>query len=144
ILIHSNTSTPVSTESSVSAQPRLSLVSETAQSLRAPAATAYVDGVAGVKPGSTTLEGFYHWEKNLPQRAYLNQPLPNGKIDTLTWGRYGTEVRKMAAHLQAIGVGKGDSVAIFSRNTAYYQVASLAINLAGGVSVPLHAEMQPH
>lgn len=124
------------------------------QDVRQSTATDYSKGLTPVKPNSTTLECFYHWEKQIPEKLYLSQPLPSSpkgeghnasvqaKTDNITWGRFSNDVRKMAAHLQSLGLEKGSSVAIFSRNTAYYQEASLAINLAGYVSVPLHAEMQ--
>ena len=44
----------------------------------------------------------------------------------------------MAAHLQSIGVQRGDRVALLSKNTAHWLMTDWAIWIAGGVSVPLY------
>ncbi|HCK94095.1 MAG TPA: hypothetical protein DHW71_13955 [Gammaproteobacteria bacterium] len=111
--------------------------------IRSASSTNHLEALDMSKPNATTLDGLYHWEKQVPNRVYMNQPLPNGKVDQLTWGQFAQDVRKIAQHLNDLGLEKGSSVAIFSRNTAYFQIASMAINHAGMVSVPLHAEMKP-
>jgi long-chain acyl-CoA synthetase len=51
--------------------------------------------------------------------------------------------RRMAAHLQGLGLQPGDRVAIFSKNTAHWLMSDFAIWLAGGVSVPLYPTLTP-
>jgi long-chain acyl-CoA synthetase len=55
-----------------------------------------------------------------------------------TWREVLDQSRRMAAHLQGLGLRPGDHVAIFSKNTAHWLMSDFAIWLAGGVSVPLY------
>ena len=46
----------------------------------------------------------------------------------------------MAAHLQCLGLRPGSRIALFSKNTAHWLMADLAIWMAGYVSVPLYPD----
>jgi long-chain acyl-CoA synthetase len=84
------------------------------------------------------LERFYHWEKIQPSKICYTQPLGGGKIQEITWGEAGNQVRRMAAYLKSCGIKKGDHVAILSKNCAHWIMSDIAIWMAGGVSVPLY------
>jgi long-chain acyl-CoA synthetase len=55
-----------------------------------------------------------------------------------TWREVMDQTRRMAAHLQSLGLKPGDKVALLSKNTAHWLMSDFAIWLAGGVSVPLY------
>src|SRR5512142_1496913 len=55
-----------------------------------------------------------------------------------TFAQLHDEVRRAAAAMIALGVGRGDRVAIWSPNTWHWVVACLAIHHAGAVMVPLN------
>jgi long-chain acyl-CoA synthetase len=48
------------------------------------------------------------------------------------------QTRRMAAHLQSLGLKPGDKVALLSKNTAHWLMSDFAIWMAGCVSVPLY------
>src|SRR5271168_4612283 len=57
---------------------------------------------------------------------------------TLTFAELREEVRRAAAAMIALGVARGDRVAIWSPNTWHWVVACLAVHHAGAVMVPLN------
>ena len=96
-----------------------------------------------VTPQMLALERLYHWEKNTPDRVALTQPMGNGLQQDLTWAQVATQVRSMAAHLQAQGWEPGSKVALLSKNCAWWLMTDLAIWMAGYVSVPLYPTLAP-
>jgi len=84
------------------------------------------------------LQRLYHWERSAPERAVLTQPMGGGVVRDFTWRQLMDQTRRMAAHLQSLGIAPGDRVAILSKNTAWWLMADFAIWMAGGVSVPLY------
>jgi long-subunit acyl-CoA synthetase (AMP-forming) len=83
------------------------------------------------------LDYAYHWEKVLPDRIYLTQPLGGGQVQTYTWKEAMDQVRRMAAHLESLDLPANSNIAIFSKNAAHWIMADLAIWMAGHVSVTL-------
>jgi long-subunit acyl-CoA synthetase (AMP-forming) len=61
-----------------------------------------------------------------------------GVIRTYTFAQAMDEVRRMAAHLHSLNLPRASRVAIFSKNTAWWFLADLAIWMAGHVSVPIY------
>ena len=55
----------------------------------------------------------------------------------VTYGVLAERTGRLAVHLQAIGVGPGDRVAVFLPNSVAWVEACLAIVRAGGVAVPI-------
>ncbi|MGB7739621.1 MAG: AMP-binding protein [Steroidobacteraceae bacterium] len=96
-----------------------------------------------VADDALALQRLYYWEKTAPDRVALTQPLGGGVVRDYTWREVLDQSRRMAAHLQAIGLQRGDRVAILSKNTAYWLMSDFAIWLAGGVSVPLFPTLAP-
>ncbi|QPF76191.1 AMP-binding protein [Roseateles sp. DAIF2] len=91
---------------------------------------------------SLALQRFYHWEREAPTRLTFTQPMGGGVVKELRWSEVADQVRRMAAHLQAMGRERGwepgAKVAILSKNCAWWLMSDLAIWLAGYVSVPLY------
>jgi long-chain acyl-CoA synthetase len=66
--------------------------------------------------------------------------LPDGtlQIQHYTWRQLMDQSRRMAAHLQSLGLPRGSNIALLSKNCAHWLMADFAIWLAGHVSVPLY------
>ena len=91
-----------------------------------------------VSADTLALQRLYHWEKTTPERVLFTQPLGGGQVATYTWRQVMDQVRRMAAHLQSLGLQPGDKIALLSKNTAHWMMADWAIWLGGFVSVPLY------
>jgi long-chain acyl-CoA synthetase len=91
---------------------------------------------------STIIDKFCAFEQSQPDQLFLSEPV-NGTHKNFTWAEAGQQVRKMAAALNAMGLGKDDKVAILSKNCAHWIMADLAIAFAGCVSVPMYPNMTP-
>jgi acyl-CoA synthetase (AMP-forming)/AMP-acid ligase II len=63
--------------------------------------------------------------------------------ETMTHGQLAAHVDRLAAALQARGLGKGDVVAVFSPNTIWYPVVFHGIAAAGCVVTPVNALYTP-
>jgi long-chain acyl-CoA synthetase len=96
-----------------------------------------------VADDALALQRLYHWEKTAPDRVAFTQPLGGGVVRDYTWREVLDESRRMAAHLQGLGLQHGDRVAILSKNTAHWMMSDYAIWLAGCVSVPLYPTLAP-
>jgi long-chain acyl-CoA synthetase len=91
-----------------------------------------------VSPDTLALQRLYHWESTIGDRMVFTQPLGGGQVVTYTWRQTMDQVRRMAAHLQTLGLKPGDTVAMLAKNTAHWLMADFAIWMAGYVSVPLY------
>ncbi len=90
-----------------------------------------------------TLHRAYHWESTRPDRVWLTQPTGGGPVRELTWAQAMDEARRMAAHLKALDFPPASNIALFSKNSAWWILADLAIWMAGHVSVPLYPTLAP-
>ena len=78
------------------------------------------------------------------ERAQGNNPTQilkyysDGSWRGLTWKQVGDRVRDIAAGLIALGVQKGDRVALMSGTRMEWTISDLAILSAGGVTVPVY------
>jgi long-chain acyl-CoA synthetase len=91
-----------------------------------------------ISADALALQRLYHWEKTTPNRMVFTQPLGQGKVVEYTWAETMDQVRRMAAHLQSLGLKPGDKVGLLSKNTAHWLMTDFAIWMAGLVSVPLY------
>jgi long-chain acyl-CoA synthetase len=89
------------------------------------------------------LQRLYHWERTAANQVALTQPMGNAVVRDYAWGEVLDQSRRMAAHLQSLGLRRGDHIAIFSKNTAHWLMSDFAILLAGGVSIPLYPTLAP-
>jgi len=92
---------------------------------------------------SLALQRLYHWEKTAPNHIVFTQPYEGaakagGQVRTWTWKQAVDETRRMAAHLQSLGLPPGSKIALISKNTAHWMMTDWAIWMAGFVSVPLY------
>ena len=72
-----------------------------------------------------------------PDRAFLTQPLGGGAVADYSWGQVVDQSRRMAAHLQSLGLQPGARVAILSKNCAHFFMAELAIWMGGYTTVAI-------
>lgn len=95
-------------------------------------------------PGSKglALDHAYHWEDTHPDRVYLTQPVGGGQVETFTWKQTLDQVRRMASYLRSLDLPANSNLAIFSKNTAHWIMADLAIWMAGHASVTLFPELR--
>lgn len=84
------------------------------------------------------LESFYATAARQADRVWMTQPMGNGRVDEISWARALDEARRMAAHLQSLGLPEGSCVAMISKNCAQFLMADLAIWMAGYTSVALY------
>ena len=86
----------------------------------------------------TQLDCVYEFEKTRAGELWLTQPMGGGVVKTFTWAQAMDETRRMAAHLRSLGLPAGSRIALFSKNSAWWFLADLAIWMAGHVTVPLY------
>ncbi|MEI6028146.1 MAG: AMP-binding protein [Betaproteobacteria bacterium] len=96
-----------------------------------------------IAPDKLALQRLYHWETTAASRIVLSQPMGGGVVRDFTWRELMDQSRRMAAHLQSVGIQPGDRVALMSKNTAHWLMSDFAIWMAGGVSVPLYPTLAP-
>lgn len=89
---------------------------------------------------SSPLNQFLKWEKEIPERLFLRQPVL-GKWKTWTYKQAGDEIRRIATGIQATAIPDKSNIAILSKNCAHWVMADLAIMMCGHVSVPLYATL---
>jgi long-chain acyl-CoA synthetase len=97
-----------------------------------------------VSPDKLALQRLYHWEKTTPDRMVFTQPIGGGQVKEYTWKQALDETRRMAAHLQTLGLEPGARIALLAKNSAHWMMADWAIWMAGFVSVPLYPTLAAH
>ena len=75
--------------------------------------------------------------KRYPDKLALRQPGKEG-VRTWTWSQYLETAEQIAAGLRALGVGKGDHVAICSETRAEFYLVDLGILTNGSVAAALY------
>ncbi|MFO1294777.1 MAG: AMP-binding protein [Rubrivivax sp.] len=83
------------------------------------------------------LEYVLDHEAEHPDRVFLTQPVGGGRSVDYSWRQTLDEARRMAAHLQELGLPRGAKVAILSKNCAHFFIAELAIWLGGYATVAI-------
>lgn len=87
---------------------------------------------------STQLDKVQEFEKKYADEVWLTQPLGKGEVQTFTYAQAVDEARRMAAHLKTLDLPEKSNIALFSKNTAWWLLADLAIWMAGHVTIPLY------
>jgi len=77
------------------------------------------------------------WATKTPDRIYLRQPV-NRVYREKTWAQAHDEVLRLAAAFHALGLKKGDVVAILGKNTSEWFIADFAIAAAGMIPAPIY------
>ncbi|MGQ0621655.1 MAG: AMP-binding protein [Panacagrimonas sp.] len=90
----------------------------------------------------TPVEMLLKWSRERGDAIWLVQPV-KGETRTWTWKQVESQARAMAGALLAMGLKRGDRVAISGRNTAHWFLADCACGLAGLVSVGLYPKQAP-
>jgi long-chain acyl-CoA synthetase len=85
----------------------------------------------------TIIDKFCEFESSRANKLFLAEPVKS-VYQNFTWQQAGEQVRRMAAALKQMGLGKNDKVAILSKNCAHWIMTDLAISMAGCISVPLY------
>jgi len=91
----------------------------------------------------TILDYAQKWEAETPDRLWLTQPMGGGQIRTFTWKQGLDEARRMAAHLKTLGLPEKSQIALFSKNSAWWILADLAIAMSGHITVPIYPTLTP-
>ena len=77
-----------------------------------------------------------------PERLALRQPGKTG-VQTWTWSQYLQAAEEIAAGLHALGIGRGDHVAICSETRAEFYLADQGILMNGSVAAALYPSYPP-
>lgn len=91
----------------------------------------------------TQLEALHDHEAKRRDEIWLTQPMGKGRVLELSFAGALDQARRMATHLAGLGLPPGSRIALFSKNTAWWLIADLAIWLSGHVSVPLYPTLAP-
>ena len=83
------------------------------------------------------LGAFTYWADTNPESIFLRQPI-NRIFKEYTYAEAYNQASKIASGLQAIGIQKGDHIALLSKNCAHWMMADLAIMMAGCISIPIY------
>jgi len=86
----------------------------------------------------TPLEVLLQHTKTHPSKPLFHQPVKREWLMT-TWEEALDHSRRIATGLLALGLKKGDKVAILAKNSAEWFITDWAIMMAGMVSVPIYA-----
>jgi len=83
------------------------------------------------------LDYIYESETKYANKVWLTQPLGNGVTKDYTWKDAIGEARKMAAHIQTLGLEPGSNIAMVSKNCAHFMITEMAIWMAGHCTVAI-------
>ncbi|MFE8072523.1 AMP-binding protein [Marinobacteraceae bacterium S3BR75-40.1] len=87
---------------------------------------------------TTLVHCLYHWAETTPDKVYLTQPYPDGRVENFTWKQAADQVSRMVTHLRSLELPPHSKIAILGKNSAHWILADLAIWASGHVSVPLY------
>ncbi len=73
----------------------------------------------------------------------LHQPLPGGGCLTYSWNQYRQAAHEIAAGLRALGLGKGDIVALNSETRLEFYLADLGILTNGSIAAAMYPNYPP-
>ena len=90
-----------------------------------------------MNPTKLILDYVLDHEEQLADRICMTQPIGDNEVVDYTWKEVVDQSRRMAAHLQSLGLPRGARVAILSKNCAHFIMAELAIWTAGYTTVAI-------
>ncbi len=83
------------------------------------------------------LDHVYAHESELADRVFLTQPVGGGQVVDTTWAQAMDQSRRMAAHLEGLGLAPGARIAMLSKNSAHFIMVELAVWMAGYTTVAI-------
>ncbi len=84
--------------------------------------------MAELRDDELLLNRFYEHCKNRPDDVYLTQPIAgDDHIEHYTFSQVLDQAKRMAAHLNSIGLEPESKIAMISKNCAHFFMADLAI-----------------
>ncbi|MHB8513143.1 MAG: AMP-dependent synthetase/ligase [Actinomycetota bacterium] len=86
---------------------------------------------------------FEETARSLPDDPALKMKLPSGEWETFTWSEYRERVRAIALGLKALGISRGDFVAILSRNRPEHVMADMGAVHSGATPISLYNTLAP-
>lgn len=89
----------------------------------------------------TIIDAFEHSVKSFPNNVFLKEKHDKEWIDT-TYSQVQQQVYQLGAGLQAMGVEKGDTIALLSEGRNLWIVSELAMFYAGAINVPLSIKLE--
>ncbi|WP_317932252.1 AMP-binding protein [Halioxenophilus sp. WMMB6] len=84
-----------------------------------------------------------HWTASKGDSIYLTQPLAYGQVQTFTWSEVADQALRLANFLYSLNLPAQSNIILLGKNSAHWLIADLAIWMAGHVSVPLYATLNP-
>jgi non-ribosomal peptide synthetase component F len=94
------------------------------------------------KNHSTLIDAFLGNVEAMPDRRFMTQPMGGGGADCnvkyWTFAETLEETKKMAHYLSSLHLPPGSSIALCSKNCAWWIIADLAIQMAGHVTIPIY------
>ena len=90
------------------------------------------------KKHETLIDAFLGQVYERPDRRFLTQPLGDGECKYWTFSETLDETKRMAAYLTSLNLPNGSSIALCSKNCAWWVMADLAIQMAGHVTIPIY------
>jgi long-chain acyl-CoA synthetase len=92
---------------------------------------------------ATQLDWLYAHEHKRANMVWLSQPMGGGVVRDFTFADGMREARSMAAYLRSLDLPVGSRIGLFSKNTAWWLLADLAIWMSGHVTVPVYPTLTP-
>ncbi len=89
---------------------------------------------------STLCTSFQEFVRTSPSGVIIRTP---GDTTTVTWGEWGARVRKLAAGLATLGVGRGDTVGLMLSNRPEYHLVDAAALHLGAVPFSIYNSSAP-
>lgn len=89
----------------------------------------------------TIIEFTEHYTRKFANNTFLREKV-NGQWVETTFEKTRTEAYRAAAGLMALGLQKGEKVALLSEGRNYWIIGELGILYAGGVNVPLSQKLE--
>lgn len=87
---------------------------------------------------TTQLDWVYGHELARANTVWLSQPMGGGTVRDFTFAEAMREARCLASYLRSLDLPPGSRIGLFSKNTAWWLLADLAIWMAGHVTVPIY------
>jgi long-chain acyl-CoA synthetase len=80
---------------------------------------------------------FFEQAERLGDKSFL-WARHGGRYQSISWAAAARDARRLARGLTALGIGRGDRVALVSENRAEWVIADFAIMSAGAITVPAY------